>query len=87
MHNTIKKNNLKKYRTMKYFIDAAITIVNREGIEKATIRNIATEAGYNSATIYNYFNDLDHLIFFTKISNLEEYTERLFSEIPRDLNS
>lgn len=77
--------NLKKLRTMKYFIDATQQIIDTEGIEKATIRNIAEKAGYNSATIYNYFNDLEHLIFFTKISHLERYTKRLLEELSDDM--
>ena len=38
-----------------------------------TIRGIATEAGYNSATIYNYFNDLDQLIMFGSLCYLRDY--------------
>lgn len=77
--------SLKRLRTMGYFISAADEIIQEEGIEKATIRNIAKKAGYNSATIYNYFNDLEHLIFFTKISHLEVYKARLYNEIEDDL--
>ena len=77
--------SIKRLRTMGYFITATDEIIQEEGIEKATIRNIAKKAGYNSATIYNYFNDLEHLIFFTKISHLEVYKARLYNEIPDDL--
>ena len=72
--------SIKKLRMMGYFITAADEIIKEEGIEKATIRSIAEKAGYNSATIYNYFNDLEHLIFFTKIANLEVYKTRIFVE-------
>jgi AcrR family transcriptional regulator len=78
--------SIKRLRTMGYFITAADEIIQEEGIDKATIRNIAKKAGYNSATIYNYFNDLEHLIFFTKISHLEVYKARLYNEIPDDLD-
>ncbi len=78
--------SIKRLRIMAYFITAADQIIHEEGIEKATIRSIAKRAGYNSATIYNYFNDLEHLIFFTKISNLEVYKTRLYNEIPDDLD-
>lgn len=78
--------SIRRLRTMGYFITAADEIIQNEGIEKATIRNIAKRAGYNSATIYNYFNDLEHLIFFTKISHLEVYKARLYNEITDDLN-
>ncbi len=48
---------------MTYFIDATNEIIENEGIESVTIRKVANLAGYNSATIYNYFENLDHLIF------------------------
>ncbi|MBE5959849.1 MAG: helix-turn-helix transcriptional regulator [Lachnospiraceae bacterium] len=36
-------------------METACEIIETEGIEAATIRNIAAKAGYNSATIYSYF--------------------------------
>ncbi len=77
--------NIKKIRVMKYFIDAAKEVVDEEGTEKATVRKIAEKSGYNIATLYNYFDDLDHLIFYTKISYLENYTARLSKELEDDL--
>jgi AcrR family transcriptional regulator len=77
--------DVKKIRTMKYFIDAAIEVVEDVGMENATIRKIAEKSGYNIATVYNYFEDFDHLIFYTKISYLENYTERLSKEIGENL--
>lgn len=61
-------------RTMKYFIDAADELINEIGIENVTIRNVAKRAGYNSATIYNYFENLDHLIFFGAMKNIKDYS-------------
>ncbi len=59
--------------TMNYFINAADDLINEIGIENVTIRNIAKKAGYNSATIYNYFENLDHLIFFGAFKNIKDY--------------
>lgn len=39
----------------KYFVDATAEIIEEEGVENVTIRKVADRAGYNSATIYNYF--------------------------------
>lgn len=78
--------NINRLRMMDYFITSEDEIIKEEGIEKATVRNIASKAGYNSATIYNYFNDLEHLIFFVKIANLEVYKARLYKEIEDDLD-
>jgi len=82
----MKDFSIKTLRTMDYFITAADEIIKEIGIENTTVRKIAKKAGYNSSTIYNYFNDLDHLIFFTKITHLEEYTERLYKEISDDIH-
>ena len=82
----MKDLSIKTLRTMDYFITAADEIIKEVGIENTTVRKIAKKAGYNSSTIYNYFNDFDHLIFFTKITHLEEYTERLYKEISDDIH-
>jgi AcrR family transcriptional regulator len=73
-----EKNREKQtIRMMSYFIDATAAIIEKEGIDKVTIRKIADLAGYNSATIYNYFEDLSHLIFFASMSVVKKYTDAL----------
>ena len=69
MKNSSPDHNkrIKKQRVMRYFIDAAREIINEEGIEGVTIRNVAGRAGYNSASLYNYFENLDMLIAYTCI--------------------
>lgn len=62
-----------KKKTMNCFINAADELINEIGIENVTIRNVAKRAGYNSATIYNYFENLDHLIFFGAMKNIRDY--------------
>ena len=44
------------------FINAAAEIMEEEGVESLTLRKVSGRAGYNSATLYNYFNDLEHLV-------------------------
>lgn len=68
---------LKRKRIMIYFIEATEKLIRQDGIENLSIRKIAAEAGYNSATIYNYFNDLDQLIMFGSICYLREYVSQL----------
>ena len=55
MEDKALDNNLtlKRKRIMIYFIEAAEKLIRQNGIENLSIRKIATEAGYNSATIYN----------------------------------
>ncbi|QQK78181.1 TetR/AcrR family transcriptional regulator [Salicibibacter cibarius] len=61
----------------QYFVDATIEIIEQEGIKSVTIRKIADKVGYNSATIYNYFQELSHLIFFAALRYLTKYIEEL----------
>ena len=62
---------------MNYFIEAASQIIEEEGLEAVTIRKVADIAGYNSATLYNYFENLDHLIFFSQLKILKIYVVHL----------
>jgi AcrR family transcriptional regulator len=42
-------------------MNAAITILNREGIEKLTMRALADELGIKAASLYNHFKDKQSL--------------------------
>lgn len=67
------KKALKKRRMMGYFVEATNKLMEEEGSESLTIRRIADMAGYNSATLYNYFEDMDHLVFFASMRYLKTY--------------
>lgn len=67
------KKEIQKKRMMSYFIEAANQIIETEGVDAITIRGVSDIAGYNSATLYNYFENLDHLIFFASMKYLKEY--------------
>ena len=54
----MEEMNIKKKRVMMYFIEATQELILDEGLEKLSIKKIAEKAGYNSATIYNYFEDM-----------------------------
>lgn len=62
-----------KLRIMSYFIDAAHQVIEKEGVDAVTVRKVADIAGYNSATLYNYFSNLDHLIGYVAIKYLKDY--------------
>lgn len=78
---------IQKKRILMYFIEATSKIIKDDGIENVTIRNVSDLAGYNSATLYNYFEDLEHLIFFTSIKYLEEYNLELSKTINKSDNA
>lgn len=62
-----------KLRIMSYFIDATHKVIENEGVEAVTVRKVADLAGYNSATLYNYFSNLNHLVGYAAIKYLKDY--------------
>lgn len=81
----MSRKEMQKRRIMKYFIDAALEIIKKEGLENVTIRKVAVLAGYNSATLYNYFENLDHLLFYSSMKYLRNYLLKLQKmKMPQD---
>lgn len=79
--------SIKRKRMMIYFIEATQKLLHEDGLEEISIRKIATEAGYNSATIYNYFQDLDHLILFGSVCYLRDYLIFLSQTLKPEMSS
>ena len=73
MNPTNDRTRLRTRRIMSYFVEAADEIIGREGVGAVTIRKVSDIAGYTSATLYNYFDNLNHLIFLATMRHLEEY--------------
>lgn len=63
------------------FVNSASEIMEQEGMEALTLRKVAQRAGYNSATLYNYFKDLDHLIMYASMKYFQEYNQNLATYI------
>ncbi|QQK07606.1 TetR/AcrR family transcriptional regulator [Miniphocaeibacter halophilus] len=84
----IKERNKKiqKKRKIEYFIDAARQIIDNDSIQNITIRKVGELAGYNSATIYKYFDDLNHLKFFAAMTYLNDYIDEIPNYI-KDANN
>ncbi len=81
MENSISNTNklIQRKRMIIYFVDAAKKIIEEESIQNITIRKVGQIAGYNSATLYKYFDDLNHLKFFSSMTYLNEY----INDIPK----
>jgi len=73
----VKKDDIKKIRTLRLFIDATAQIIEDEGIEGVTIREVAKITGYNSATIYNYFDNCNELISFAAMKFISDYVQAM----------
>ena len=78
--------SVKKKRVMMLFIEAAEGLLRKEGPGGLSIRKVASEAGYNSATLYNYFQDLEHLTLFASVRYLREYVALLEKNLTEDMN-
>ncbi|MDO5649630.1 MAG: TetR/AcrR family transcriptional regulator [Gallicola sp.] len=79
----LQKKQKQRARITNYFLEAAIDIIEKEGVEAVTIRKVADIAGFNSATLYNYFDDLPHLLFLASMTYLQEYIDGLPAYIKR----
>lgn len=68
-------NELSPYKimTMKNLINSAKSIIDEEGIDSITIRKVGERAKLNSATIYNHFENLEHLKIFACLFVFDEY--------------
>ncbi len=82
-----KELNIKERRVMSYFITSAKQLIEEEGIEKLTVRKVAAGAGYNSATLYNYFDDMEELVVFASIGYLKQYIACLENTLTKDMNA
>ena len=57
------KKQIQEQRIKGYFIQAAKELLKGEGLKRVSVRIVADRAGYSYATLYNYFKDLNDLIF------------------------
>ena len=58
----LDNKELQRKRMITYFVEATCKIIDTDGVEAVTVRKVANLAGYNSATLYNYFDNLNHSI-------------------------
>jgi len=59
----MKNKEIQEKRMKEYFIQATKDILKGEGLKSLSVRNIADQAGYSYATLYNYFKDVNDLVF------------------------
>lgn len=68
---TDKKELLQKFRT-EGILDAAIKVIAQRGLEKATMEQVAEEAGISKATIYLYFKNKEDLYYHCVMTRFEK---------------
>lgn len=74
-----KRKQIQQARMWKYFLDASVDLIEEKGLQHITVREIADRAGFTSSTVYNYFQDLSHLKFFSVM----RYTKPYINELPQ----
>ncbi|WP_165776813.1 TetR/AcrR family transcriptional regulator [Bifidobacterium simiarum] len=71
----------RRQRTLVAFISSAQRIMEDKGPDRVTIRDVAADAGYNSATLYLYFSDLDQLILYASLKYLSMYNRAVVERL------
>lgn len=71
-------NENKKLKRQSYFISEAIKMIDANGVGNLTARGVAEAAGFNPASIYNYFENMDHLENLASIHFTDDYVCDLF---------
>lgn len=74
----MKNKEIQEKRMKEYFIQATKDILRGEGIKSLSVRNIASQAGYSYATLYNYFKDINDLIFLC-VSDFQDECDQFVS--------
>ena len=85
----MKKNALLTEHTKQKFIEAFCTLYKKYPIQKITVQNIVTIAGYNRSTFYQYFSDIydlksyleDSMIAYMQLAEMESMSLNKTSRI------
>lgn len=81
------RKEIQMSRMWKYFVDATVQIIEAEGMDHVTVRKVAEAAGYTTSTLYNYFEEFSHLLFFASMRFLKDYTRDLTDYMARGRDS
>ena len=71
---------------MATFVKATKEILATEGMDAVSIRRVSSAAGYSSATLYLYFEDMNELVTMSLISNLSAYSDEIIRTTPNSEN-
>lgn len=77
MKSSRDKKAIQRQRKMRHFIEAVDCIISKEGKDAVTVRAVSDLACYNSATLYNYFENVEHLLYYAYIRYMKMIEGRL----------
>ncbi|WP_350455043.1 TetR/AcrR family transcriptional regulator [Slackia heliotrinireducens] len=69
---------------MAAFVKATKEIIAAEGVDAVSIRRVSSAAGYSSATLYLYFEDMNELVTMSLISDLSAYARDIINTTPEN---
>lgn len=81
------KKAIKSQRIQDAFAETAKDIIEKSGVQAVSVRKVAEQSGYSLRTIYNYFKNLDELLWHTRdmmLSDIAEYFMHKNGEITND---
>jgi AcrR family transcriptional regulator len=73
----LTRKERERQRVRRDILDAALAVFARSGYHRATIEDIARQAGYATGSIYNYFKNKQHLFTSLVQQVFEQMRERL----------
>ena len=59
------------------FVNAAMALIARQGLEGVTMRAVATEAGLSYGALFHYFKSKDDLLMHAVRRSMEQQTQRV----------
>ncbi len=87
MTETTFRREKKLAHMRKYLIETTEKLIQNEGFQTITLRKIGEETGYNTATIYNYFKDLNELLLYSSVKFLKSYNQELSCALNQKMNA
>lgn len=83
----MNNKEIQEQRIRGYFIQATKEMLKGEGLKSISVRAIADRAGYSYATLYNYFKDVNELIFHCVADFYQECVEFVDSRTDKNLKT
>jgi AcrR family transcriptional regulator len=83
----MRKKNLSAREMKLAFVDACVRLMQEKGHDNTSLREVAKLAGFNQATVYNYFDNVDHLKFYASMRLTRGYTDALVEHTKDAKNS
>lgn len=83
-----RRSDHSKEELKELILNATIDIVDEQGVEAVSARNIVGRIGYTVGTLYNFFKNLDEILLYVNSDSLDKLTAAIVdSKTVRDLTN